>query len=178
MLWQNTTMLQQDNTVAEFYDRTQQHLNRVVSWAKYYGRILQQNVPQQKYSENSTIDGLYNTWSYPLNDTCSPCHACKTCGKPLIQTCKTKTSTTFYSHFFKGNTKNFLNSLHLHLLVQHLEEKNPFIPSQGFNHFSFILVILALLPHKETKNEAMAAKGKLSSLLYCCESLFPSQSIP
>ena len=139
---------------------------------------MQQNVLQQKYSKNSTIDGLYNTWSYPLNDTCSPCHACETCGKPLIQTCKTKTSTTFYSHFFKGNTRSFLNSLHLHLLVQHLEEKNPFIPSQDFNHFSFMLVILALLPFKETKNEAMVAKGKLSSLLYCCKSLFPSQSIP
>ena len=57
----------------------------------------------------------------------------------------------FCSHFFKGNTRSFLNSLHLHFLVQHLEEKNPFIPSQGFNHFSFMLVILALLPLKETK---------------------------
>ena len=88
----------------------------------------------------------------------------------------------FCSHFFKGNTRSFLNSLHLHLLVQHLEEKNPFIPSQGFNHFSFTLVILALLPPKnqnlETKNEAMATKGKLSSLLYFCKSLFPLQSIP
>lgn len=54
---------------------------------------------------------------------------------PLIQTCKTKTSTTFCSHFFKGNIRSFLNSLHLHLWVQHLEEKNSFIPLQGFNHF-------------------------------------------
>ena len=86
--------------------------------------------------------------------------------------------SNFCSHFFKGNTRSFLKSLHHHLLVQHLEEKNPFIPSQGFNHFSSILVILALLPLKETKNEAMAAKGKLLSLLYCCESQFPPQSIP
>ena len=40
-----------------------------------------------------------------------------------------------------------------------------------------MLVILALLPLKETKNEAMATKGKLLSLLYCCESPFPPQSI-
>ena len=106
---------------------------------------------------------------------------------PLIQTCKTKTSTTFCSHFFKGNIRSFLNSLHLHLRVQHLGGKNPFIPSQGFNHFSFMLEVLALLPlknqkletkKKKKKNEAIVAKGKLSSLLYCCESLLPSQSIP
>ena len=106
---------------------------------------------------------------------------------PLIQTCKTKTSTTFCSHFFKGNIRSFLNSLHLHLRVQHLGEKNPFIPSQGFNHFSFMLEVLALLPlknqkletkKKKKKNEAITAKGKLSSLLYCCESLLPPQSIP
>ena len=45
-----------------------------------------------------------------------------------------------------------------------------------------MLVILALLPLKtqklETKNETIKAKGKLSSLLYYCESLFPLRSIP
>ena len=82
---------------------------------------------------------------------------------PLIQTCKNKTSTTFCSHFFKGNIRSFLNSLHLHLRVQHLGGKNPFIPSQGFNHFSFMLEVLALLPLKNQKLKKKKKKWSYSS---------------
>ena len=120
------------NTIVEF--------NGVASKCGSKISLQHHRVLQQKYLENSTIEGLYNTWSYPLNATCSPCHACETYGKPLIRTCNSPRSflshlSPFYSHFFLGNTRSFLNSLHLHLWVQHLEEKNPFIPLQGFNHF-------------------------------------------
>ena len=81
-------MVEYHNTIVEF--------NGIAS--KRSGKILLQHlrVLQHKYHENYTIKGFYNTWSYPLNAACSPCHACETCGKPLIQTCNSPKS--FLSH--------------------------------------------------------------------------------
>ena len=59
-------------------------------------------------------------------------------------------------------------------------EKIPSFPHKVSIIF-FTLMILALLPltnqKLETKNETIIAKGKLSSLLYYCKSLFPPRSI-
>ena len=55
----------------------------------------------------------------------------------IFKHAKPKLPPLFALISFKENTRSFLNSLHLHLQVQQLEEKNPFIPSQGFNHFFY-----------------------------------------
>nr|POE75815.1 hypothetical protein CFP56_05085 [Quercus suber] len=105
ILWQNTATLQQGSAAAEFCGRIQQRYSKKVlqqnseveysnvTAGQYRSRILWQNTAtlQQdsavaefctamlkqsiKYPKNSTIEGLYNTWSYPVNATCSPCHA-------------------------------------------------------------------------------------------------------
>ena len=120
------------------------------------------------------IEGLYNTWSYPLNATCSPCHACETCGKPLI---------TFLLSFLlrKHQKLSKLSPSPPSSLAFTRKKILSFLHKVSIYIFFFILVILTLLPLKnqklEKKNEVIEAKGKPSSSLYCYESQFPPQSI-
>ena len=75
ILWQNiTTTLQEDSSVA----------NSKVE----YSNIKTKQYHKQNFMVECCIMHVRNVASHLLkHNTCSPCHACETCGKTLIQTC-------------------------------------------------------------------------------------------